>query len=87
MDLVKAYDQGIREELWEVLQRYGVSGDLLRAIRAMHQASEACVRVESEMTEWFEVSQAVRQGCPMSPCGLSRYGGPKSTGQFQGGVH
>ena len=63
-----------------------MSGDLLRTIRAMHQASEACVRVDGEMTEWFEVRQGVRQGCPMSPCGLSRYGGPKSTSQFQGGV-
>ena len=30
-----------REELWEVLQRYGVLSDLLRAIGAMYQASEA----------------------------------------------
>ena len=32
-DLEKAYDKVCREELWVLLQRYGVSGDLLRAIR------------------------------------------------------
>ena len=42
LDLEKTYDKVCREELWVVLQRYSVSGDLLRAIRAMYQASEAC---------------------------------------------
>ena len=44
-----------------------MSGDLLRVIRVMYQASEACVRVDGKLTEWFEVRQGVRQGCPMSP--------------------
>ena len=30
----------------ETLQRYGVSVDLMRAIKAMYQVIEACVRVE-----------------------------------------
>ena len=53
--------------MWVVLQRYGVSGNLLRAIEAMYQASEACVRVNGEVTEWFKVRQGMRQGFPMSP--------------------
>ena len=61
------YDKVCQEELWEALKRYGVSGDLLRAIRALYQASEACVKVDGECSEWFEVKQGVRQGCPMSP--------------------
>ena len=72
-----------REELWVVLQRYGVSGDLLKAIRAMYQASEACVKVEDEVTEWFEVRQGVTQGCHMSPwlfnIYLDMHGGQRST--------
>ena len=53
--------------MWEDLKRYGVSGDLLTAIRALYQASEACVKLDGECSEWFEVKQGVRQGCPMSP--------------------
>ena len=67
VDLEKAYDKVCREELWETLQRYGVSGGLLRAIKSLYQASEACVRVDGEVSEWFEVKQGVRQGCPLSP--------------------
>ena len=62
-----------RVELWVVLQRYSVPGDLLRAIRTTYQASEACVRVGGEVTEWFEVRQGVRQGCPMLPWLFSIY--------------
>ena len=67
VDLEKAYDKVCREELCEALRRYGVSGGLLRAIQSMYQASEACVRVDGEVSELSEVKQGVRQGCPLSP--------------------
>lgn len=35
-----------REELWGAMQRYGVSGDLVRTMKVMYQASKACVRVD-----------------------------------------
>ena len=35
--------------------------------KVKYQASEACVRVDGEVSEWFEVKQGVRQGCPLSP--------------------
>ena len=34
----------------------------MRAIKSMYQASEACVRGDREVSEWFEVKQGVRQG-------------------------
>ena len=67
VDLEKAYDKVCREELWEALRSYGVSGGLLRVIKSMYQASEASVRVDGEVSEWFGVKQGVRQGCPLSP--------------------
>ena len=51
VDLEKAYDKVCTEELWEAPRRYGVSGGLLRAIKSMYQASEACVRVDGEVSE------------------------------------
>ena len=46
--LEKAYEKVCRKELWEVLQRYGLSGELLRSIRAMYQSY---VRIDSEVTD------------------------------------
>ena len=67
VDLVKAYDKVCREELWECLQRYGVSGHLLTAIKAMYQASVACVRVDGVMSEWIEVMHGSETGLPHIP--------------------
>ena len=55
--LVTRYE--CRKELMEVSQRYSASGDELRA---KNQAREAYLRVGSELSEWFEGKQGVRQG-------------------------
>ena len=67
MDLEKAYDRVDREALWDVLQLYGVGGKLLRAVKSFYVGSKACVRVGSELSEWFPVKVGLRQGCVMSP--------------------
>ena len=69
VDVQKAYDRVGRNKLWNVLEEYGVTGRLLRAIRSLYEKSEACVRVKDELSRcnWFPISQGVRQGCVMSP--------------------
>ena len=65
VDLKKAYDKVWREDMWRTSVTYGVSGRLLRAVKAVN--SKARVRVDDELTRVFEVQQGVRQGCPLSP--------------------
>ena len=67
MDLEKAYDRVDREAMWDVLQLYGVGGKLLRAVKSFYIGSKACVRVGSELSKWYPVKVALRQGCVMSP--------------------
>ena len=67
LDLEKAYDRVDREAMWKMLRIYGVGGRLLRAVQSMYAGSKACVRVGSEMSEWFSVRVGLRQGCVMSP--------------------
>ena len=67
IDPEKAYDKVWREDMWRTLATYGVSGKLLRAVKALYENSKARVRVEDELMECFEVQQGVRQGCPLSP--------------------
>ena len=67
LDLEKAYDRVDREAMWKMLRIYGIGGSLLRAVESMYADSKACVRVGSEMSNWFPVGVGLRQGCVMSP--------------------
>ena len=66
IDLEKAYDTVCRDRLWQVLERYGIWGGLMRAIQSMYLGSRACVRISGIMSGWFPITQGVRQGCVMS---------------------
>ena len=67
VDLEKAYDTMSRKKLWRVLEGYNICGKLLTGIKALYEGSQACVRVESRVSQWFEIRQGVRQGCVLSP--------------------
>ena len=67
-DLQKAYDLVDRELLWEVLARAGVPSVMIDVIRQFHDGMRARVRMDDrELSEWFEVTQGLRQGCVLSP--------------------
>ena len=68
IDLQKAYDSVDRELLWKVLTRFGVPTKMLRIIRNFHDGMRARVRTDDgELSEWFDVTQGLRQGCVLSP--------------------
>ena len=64
IDLQKAYDSVNRELLWVVLARFGVPDKMLTVIRQFHEGMRARVRTDDgEHSEWFDVTQGLRQGC------------------------
>ena len=68
VDLQKAYDSIDRELLWKVLARAGVPSVMIDVIRQFHDGTRARVRMDDgELSEWFEVTQGLRQGCVLSP--------------------
>ena len=67
LDVKKAYDSVLRETLWGVLREYGVNGNLLGAIQALYEGSEAAVRIDGRLSDWFRINIGVKQGCGMSP--------------------
>ena len=68
VDLQKAYDSVDRELLWKVLARAGVPSVMIDVIRQFHNGMRVRVRMEDEeFSEWFEVTQGLRQGCVLSP--------------------
>jgi hypothetical protein len=67
IDLTKAYDTVNRELLWKVLAKVGVPQDLIELIKAFHDGTRACVRIDGEDSDYFSVNQGLRQGCVLSP--------------------
>ena len=45
----------------------GVGGKLLKAVQSFYIDSWACVRLGSDVSEWFPVNVGLRQVCVMSP--------------------
>ncbi|CAB1120250.1 unnamed protein product [Ectocarpus sp. CCAP 1310/34] len=68
VDLTKAYDSVDRDLLWDVLRRFGVPPKMLAVIRHFHEGMRARVRTDDgQYSEWFDVSQGLRQGCNKAP--------------------
>ena len=67
VDLEKAYHRVPRDQLWRVLQEYGIDGHLLAAIVSLYHRSKVCVCVSSNKSKPFNVSVGLRQGCVLSP--------------------
>ena len=53
--------------MWKIMLEMGFSRHLVRLIESLYVDQEAAVRVDGEMSEWFEVGKGVRQGCILSP--------------------
>ena len=67
VDQEKAFDRVDRNKLWQILEEYGIRGQLLDNIRAIYTSSRSAVRTQNGLTDWFVVSSGVRQGCVLSP--------------------
>ena len=66
VDFKKAFDSVLHTALWQIMKKMGVNGQIIRPIRKLYQNQEAAVRVESELSEWFNIKKGMRQGCPIS---------------------
>ena len=51
-----------------MLARFGAPEKMLTVIRQFHEGMRARVRTDDgEHSEWFDVTQGLRQGCMLSP--------------------
>ena len=67
IDLEKAFDSIHRESLWKILRHYGVPVKLVQVIAMLYSDFKSQVICDSELTEAFNVSTGVKQGCILSP--------------------
>ncbi|KAH7617055.1 putative LINE-1 retrotransposable element ORF2 protein [Nannochloris sp. 'desiccata'] len=67
VDFKKAYDSVPRHLLWAKLERRGVTGWVLNAIKAMYADVPMCVKSSTGLGRTFQSKLGVKQGCPLSP--------------------
>ena len=63
----KAYDRIDRTFLWHKLEQFGISGDFLKTLQALYADVKCSVRVNNTLTDWFNISMGLKQGCILSP--------------------
>ena len=67
IDLRKAYDSVPCEALWVALEKLGVPDEVAKLIASFHHRMQAKIRLDVTVSEQFEVSNGLRQGCCMAP--------------------
>ena len=73
IDYAKAFDCVDHNKLWKILKEMGIPDHLTCLLRNLYANQEATVRTGQETTDWFQIGEAVRQGCILSPCLLNFY--------------
>ena len=74
IDFRKAFDSVNRELLWNKLQqKFGIQGSFLTLLKGLYNHVRSCVRVNGELTEWFDINSGVKQGCILSPILFSMF--------------
>ena len=67
IDFEKAFDSIDRNTLWKILRHYGVPEKIIKMIQVFYVGFQAKVLHKGDMTEAFEMTTGVRQGCLLSP--------------------
>lgn len=67
VDLSKAFDRVPRELLWRILRRFGCPDKIVTLIQSFHDGMKVRVSASGVLSEEFEVTTGVKQGCVMAP--------------------
>ena len=67
VDFEKAFDSIDRKSMWNILRNYGVPGKTVDIIRKLYEGFACQVIHDGRLSEEFQVTTGVRQGCLLSP--------------------
>ena len=73
VDFKKAFDSVPRQRLWQVLASCGVTNKIISCLQSIYSRDKACVLTQEGLTESFECTAGVKQGCPVSPLLFGMY--------------
>ena len=66
VDFSKAYDNIKHCKLWDKLETFHINGKMLNAIKSLYGTVKCAVRVNNYITDWFNVTTGLKQGCLLS---------------------
>ena len=67
VDYRKAFDTVDRPSLWSKVLKYNIAGKVMTVIRNMYNMAKSCVRLNSNLSEYFSCDVGLRQGENLSP--------------------
>lgn len=67
INLTKVFDTVNRKPLWTVLERFGCPQKFVKIIQLSHEGMTSQVFSSGDITEPFEISNGVKQGCVLAP--------------------
>ena len=73
IDYEKAFDHIERSSLWQKLLASGINGHVLRVVEVLYAKAKSCVRVENQLSNFFQCHTGVRQGENLSPLLFAMY--------------
>ena len=75
IDFKQAYDSISRNLLWKKLQNVGINGNskFFQALRGIYDNVRCSVKVNGKLSEWFPVTNGLKQGCLLSPLLFNLY--------------
>ncbi|CAC5404203.1 unnamed protein product [Mytilus coruscus] len=67
VDFAKAFDSLDRDVLWQLMRHYGIPEKFITIIRNTYTGMQSKIIQEGQLTEAFDITTGVRQGCLLSP--------------------
>ena len=67
IDYRKAFDSVDRSKMWEILQKHGINGNMLRTIKSISTSVLSNVKCNNDNIDYFSCPNGLKQGCIMSP--------------------
>ena len=66
LDFTKAFDTLQWDFMFESLKYFNFGPSFIRWIETIYHKPEACIKNNGYISDWFEISRGIRQGCPVS---------------------
>jgi len=73
LDLEKAFDRVNRNQLWQILNKRGISYHLIEAIKSLYKNTGVQIDTGKKILDKIYINEGVRQGCNLSPALFNVY--------------